>query len=263
VAESKTCIEDGCQEYGGRQKRCDTHYRTWLRRQTKCKAEGCKSLPAAHGYCRPHEQLALTSRSPKRREASLARFREGIEADWETGCWMWVERPNEDGYGQMHAGGHWYSHRFSYVWFFGGHGRRLTLDHLCNVRRCVRPDHLWPVSNTLNSQLRHARALAGALAYWQDAAGVHARMRNIEAWAIANDLPYGELPPFGRDGQKPPRAHSLDLLPHLFQFPAAARLHPSYDALRIGQNELFRPAGQSEGRETNSKGSLGGPQGGL
>lgn len=244
MAGRKACIEEGCLEYGGRRGRCEPHYRKWLRSQPKCKAQGCKSIPAAHGYCRPHEQLALTTRSPKSQEKSLARFRSGIEADWETGCWIWTEQPNEDGYGQMHAGGHWYAHRFSYIWFFGGHGRRKTLDHLCNVKRCVRPDHLWPISETLNSQLRHARALAGALAFWRDAAGVHPRMRNIERWASTNDLPYGDLPPFGRDGERPPMANGEDLLPYLHQFPAAARLHPAYEGLRVGMTDLFRPAGR-------------------
>ena len=242
MTDRRNCIEDGCQESGQRRSRCERHYRQWLRRQKKCEAEGCRSLQAAHGYCRPHEQLALTTRSPARQEKSLARFRRGIEGDWDTGCWMWVERPNEDGYGQMHAGGFWYAHRFSYVWFFGGHGRRKTLDHLCNVKRCVRPDHLWPISETLNSQLRHARALAGRLAYWRDAAGIHPRMRNIERWAFANDLPYGELPPFGRDGKRAPFVYGGDLLPHLHKFPTAARLHPAYEGMKVGLYELFRPS---------------------
>lgn len=176
----------------------------------------------------------------------MSRFRAGIEGDWDTGCWIWVEQPNEDGYGQMHAGGHWYVHRFAYVWFFGGHERRKTLDHLCNVKRCARPDHLWPVSATLNSQLRHARALAGFLEYWRDAAGVHPRMRNIERWASAHDLPYGELPPFGRDGRRSPMVYGEDLLPNLHKFPAAARLHPAYEDQLVGLTELFRPAGRKK-----------------
>ena len=72
-------------------------------------------------------------------------------------------------------------------------------------------------------------------------------MRNIEKWAIANNLPYGDLPPFGRDGVRPPMAYSEDLLPHLYQFNAAARLHPAYEGLRIGQYELFRPAKSKAG----------------
>jgi hypothetical protein len=172
-------------------------------------------------------------------DKSLARFREGIEADWETGCWLWVERPIEDGYAQFHAGGHWYAHRFAYVWFIGGHERRKTLDHLCNVKRCVRPDHLWAISNTLNSKLRYERALAGARAYWQDSWGMYHRA-GVEAWAAANGLPYGDLPPFGRDGRKPPRASALEMMPHLHEFREAARLHPAWEPLSIGQYDLFQ-----------------------
>ena len=42
-------------------------------------------------------------------------------------------------------------------------------------------------------------------------------------------------------------AYSEDLLPHLYQFTAAARLHPAYEGLRVGQYELFRPAKSNAG----------------
>ena len=64
---------------------------------------------------------------------------------------------------------------------------------------------------------------------------------------MANNLPYVDLPPFGRDGVRPPMAYSQDVLPHLSQFPAAARLHPAYEVMRVGQYELFRPARAYEG----------------
>ena len=67
-------------------------------------------------------------------------------------------------------------------------------------------------------------------------------MRNVERWAYANKLPYGDLPPFGRDGVRPPMTYSGDLLPRLYQFNAAARLHPAYERQRVGQYELFRQA---------------------
>lgn len=85
----------------------------------------------------------------------------------------------------------WLAHRFSYVWFYGGHATGKVLDHLCNVSRCVRPDHLWPITNTNNLSLMHQRALAGELEYWR-----HARITPYSValirWARANQLPWGK-----------------------------------------------------------------------
>jgi hypothetical protein len=89
------------------------------------------------------------------------------------------------------AGGTWLAHRFSYVWFYGGHATGKVLDHLCNVPRCVRPDHLWPITNTNNLSLMHQRALAGNLEYWR-----HCRITpysvELIRWAVAKGLPWGK-----------------------------------------------------------------------
>lgn len=205
----KTCLKDGhgnsivCttgKAYKAKD-RCSTHYQQWWRRQPKCRLAHCNGLQARrHGYCRLHEGRALSTRSKAAQEKTLARFREGILPDWETGCWMWKEHPNEFGYGMMWIGrDRWYSHRFGYVNFYGGHKANQVLDHICNRKLCVRPDHMWPISNTLNIKLRRERALAGRLAYWRDSNGLHEPLL-LGLWAFQNDLPYGKEAPFGRGG---------------------------------------------------------------
>ncbi|MFF2675425.1 HNH endonuclease [Arthrobacter koreensis] len=91
------------------------------------------------------------------------------------------------------ANGTWLAHRYSYVWFRGGHAPGKVLDHICNVTRCVRPDHLWAITNTDNIRLMHQRALAVDKEFWR-----HARMSPFHLstfmWARQNDLPW-KAPP--------------------------------------------------------------------
>lgn len=216
--------------------RCRKHYQQWYRRQKICKASGCRRIQAAHYYCRIHEPLALLTRSYELREQTIQRFAQSVEPDWETGCWQWVGAINENGYGLSQASGSWLAHRFSYMWFIGGHEPRRVLDHLCNNRTCVRPDHLWAIRNTLNVKLQHFRELAGRLPYWQDSRGIHDTTRS-DAWAKGQGLPYGESAPFGRDGLAPQPVEVHQLVPHL---PRAARLlHPAWDN---SQHKRVRPA---------------------
>lgn len=76
------------------------------------------------------------------------------------GCWEWVGGcAGRDGYGRMSVGGRMFlSHRVMYELLVGPIPEGLQLDHLCHSqdptcpgglcihRRCVRPDHLEPVT---------------------------------------------------------------------------------------------------------------------
>lgn len=80
-----------------------------------------------------------------------ARFMAKVEIPDPDGCWLWVPKPNRDGYGQFllnrrHRG----AHCASYEHFIGPIPERLELDHLCRVRHCVRPDHLEPITHAEN-----------------------------------------------------------------------------------------------------------------
>lgn len=192
---TKTCLITSCHGPASRREMCEKHYKAWRRRQPKCQAEGCESMllpderESRSDYCRPHEQLALTRRTLSAQAKTLARFRRAVEADWHYGCWIWQEQPNNHGYGMIHAGTPWLAHRFAYVWFYGGHARRKTLDHICNRTLCVRPDHLQVVSKTINTSLRDKRTFASV--------GTRMDLGHIptsdaaDAWASAEGLPTG------------------------------------------------------------------------
>lgn len=73
--------------------------------------------------------------------------------DPETGCWVWTDALNTNGYGvvwdpekkrQLKA------HRVAYEELVGPIPDALTLDHLCRNRACINPAHTEPVSRGEN-----------------------------------------------------------------------------------------------------------------
>jgi hypothetical protein len=67
------------------------------------------------------------------------------------GCWEWQASLNQRGYGRFAIGKHFSNaHRIAYQWVHGELPRDLQVDHLCCNPKCVRPDHMEPVTNTEN-----------------------------------------------------------------------------------------------------------------
>lgn len=58
-------------------------------------------------------------------------------------CWNWVGTTDKKGYGRFFINGAVrYAHRISYSWFNGCIPNNLTIDHECENKSCVRPEHL-------------------------------------------------------------------------------------------------------------------------
>lgn len=86
---------------------------------------------------------------------SAERFWEKVEKT--DSCWMWTATLIQSGYGHFRVGDRMVlAHRFAYELEVGPIPERLTLDHLCRNRACVRPSHLEPV--TMLENLRRGRA---------------------------------------------------------------------------------------------------------
>lgn len=187
----RICSVTGCDRPHHAKSFCSTHYMAARRKRNTCKLPGCNRGHARDGqwYCRPHEHYAFVNRGSAKVAEYLAKFRRSIEPDYETGCWLWHGDINDGGYGRMWAAGTpWLAHRFSFVVFNGGHAQGRQLDHLCNNTLCVRPDHLQPVTDKVNSRRRNRREKLGELPYWQDSAYMPMG-GNLIAWAIFNNLP--------------------------------------------------------------------------
>lgn len=67
-------------------------------------------------------------------------------------CWVWMGRIDDDGYARRHAEGHTTRliHKQIYEDLHGPVEDGCELDHLCRVRHCVNPDHLEPVTRAEN-----------------------------------------------------------------------------------------------------------------
>lgn len=86
------------------------------------------------------------------------------DTGYKTPCWLWDGRTLANGYAAMNVGSKGakrtkVAHREYYEATYGKVKPRLTLDHLCDVRHCVNPDHLDPKTNAANCQRGKASKL--------------------------------------------------------------------------------------------------------
>ena len=66
-------------------------------------------------------------------------------------CWAWTGTMLLSGYGAMGIGqSKFRAHRVSYVYHRGSVPLDMDLDHLCEQRDCINPDHLEPVTHQEN-----------------------------------------------------------------------------------------------------------------
>lgn len=77
--------------------------------------------------------------------------------DEATGCWLWSGSISSTGYGTQYihrsSGRHTLlAHRWMYERKVGPIPEGLDIDHLCQTKRCVNPDHLEPVLPSVNCQ---------------------------------------------------------------------------------------------------------------
>lgn len=97
----------------------------------------------------------MGKRGPKIRPPS-ERFHEHYEVNPATGCWDWTATVTDRGYGTIGetvAPGKSrsiYAHRLSYEMHHGPIPAGLVVDHVCDNRRCVNPDHLQLLTSKQN-----------------------------------------------------------------------------------------------------------------
>lgn len=88
------------------------------------------------------------------------------KVDFTDTCWLWTEGRSKGGYPIFHipkVGGAdrqiVYAHRYAYGFCVGPIPEGLTIDHLCETKLCVLPEHLEPTTLRVNV-LRSSRAPA-------------------------------------------------------------------------------------------------------
>lgn len=77
----------------------------------------------------------------------------------DSGCWIFNGNdPSSNGYQRCYYNGHRYmAHRIIYELLTGKDIRKWQLDHLCEKRACVNPEHLDPVTPKVNCKRKFRR----------------------------------------------------------------------------------------------------------
>lgn len=72
------------------------------------------------------------------------RFWEKVDKNGSGGCWLWIGALDGSGYGSIAVNRiATKAHRYSWELHFGEIPAGLLVCHKCDVRNCVRPDHLF------------------------------------------------------------------------------------------------------------------------
>jgi hypothetical protein len=75
-----------------------------------------------------------------------------------SGCWDWNGTIDHYGYGSFHKSKNLNkAHRISYEWHKGKIPAELTIDHLCENKGCVNPEHLEAVTQKENGRRHNAK----------------------------------------------------------------------------------------------------------
>ncbi len=75
-------------------------------------------------------------------------------------CWLFQGAHNGKGYVVFYAAGRIYAHQYSYVLHHGPVPLGLKVLHKCDVRNCVRPEHLYCGTDVDNMRDMIARGRA-------------------------------------------------------------------------------------------------------
>ncbi len=82
---------------------------------------------------------------------------------YDRGCWLWIAGTSLNGYGCFHARRSHpeYAHRVAWILNHGPIPHGLCVLHKCDVRACVRPDHLFLGTRRDNSHDARAKGRLG------------------------------------------------------------------------------------------------------
>ena len=116
-------------------------------------------MPKCERWCCNHPfktigKIRVGQSKPYRRRITdpLKRFK-GYVTVVESGCWLWSGALTNDGYGSFSIVGRrgLPAHVWAYTHFIDVIPMGCDLDHFCRNKRCVNPEHLEPVTRSVNT----------------------------------------------------------------------------------------------------------------
>lgn len=184
---------------------CKRHYSKQMRkkygtcshreRRDNGTLDNCTSLRATNtsgtgrdkkGYCRKHEPQYLATARDGAVNDALERLANSITVKADTGCWV-TPPAKGSARGRIKCGGkQWYSYRFTFAVWYGGHDNRLELSHDCDERTCCNPMHVTPLRPRQNRDAEHDGPLA---VFWAMTATIKRPPPELQAWADSHGLP--------------------------------------------------------------------------
>lgn len=122
-----------------------------------CSVEGCSSPIHARGWCNRHyrQDVRLGGSDYPPLPPLRDRVEPRIIKDDPSGCWLWPNKPNGDGYSTIdERGRRLLLHRLVLSWYIGPLPSGVVVDHRCFNRACCNPDHLRLATDKQNIENR-------------------------------------------------------------------------------------------------------------
>ena len=112
-----------------------------------CLMPECSTRAFRRGHCAKHYRKLPRLKAPTTAEKMEARTNKTPT------CWLWTSYKQTSGYGVLQVNGAAkVAHRVAYELAYGAIPDGMSIDHVCHVKHCVRPEHLRAVTPKQNSE---------------------------------------------------------------------------------------------------------------
>lgn len=118
-----------------------------------CTTPGCTAAQFRRGHCQRHYRKLLAGLPAGHRRGSTLAEKINARTNKTPTCWLWMGYKQTSGYGMLCVNKvSKVAHRIAYELAYGSIPEGMSIDHICHVKHCVRPEHLRVVTPKQNSE---------------------------------------------------------------------------------------------------------------